>query len=1015
MGGPFDVDGLGGERYILLIIDSHTKARVIGYCKTKSPQEVFHLVRHLLWRLSSRGKFTVSWIRSDNQGEFLTPDLIDLLIKNGICQQVSAPDTPESNGIVEVAIAHTITCSIALLEDAGLHDMPFRVLWPYASHTATYIFNLQPSLQIPRHAHPDFFISPMERCTGVVPDISHLRVFGRLCVVHIPKLKRSKLDLRGYLGIFLGYSDAHGRGVYMVLNLTTRRVVPALHVHVLESLRLCDYESYTPPSHFAPVSDDSLDVLPPDVDWLPPPHLNDQVAMFSPHHPSPTPTPLATSQYAPPSPSSQTLPPVPAAPSLHRPRQPLHLDADGPPKYSLRQRVSAPTTYWAGVQTPHGVQPIVTSDGLCHGTILRILQRPKTGAFSRCNRYSVRFDFDGKTDVLKECDLTPSSIAPLLLLSALPASHTLDSPSFIDFEHDSASYFPDYSSTDNLGISLTDTTYDSETAFFWRNLVFLLPASSSTRSSSTPRNITDALSGPNQHLWHPSVNAERHQIFNARTYDSVPISSVPSASVILRLLWVFKEKFMPDGSLEKCKSRLCVMDVNSESSAKPDNYSPVVSYVTLRLFIAIAAFHGLPIFQYDFDNAFLNADLPSPVWVHTPPGFPEFDPLTGERLVWRLRKSLYGLQNAPRLWFNLVNASLLSLGFTPHVLDPCFYLKFFNNLFVLIVLYVDDMGICGTWTSEVDRVKSTLFSNYKMKDLGLAGTSRTFLSLQLVHSSEGIYIHQRHYIETLIERANLQGSKPRSVPIQDTLDKFLLHATLDLSLSDICSNLIGGLLFIARISRLDIVNIARELSMHTRFPSSKLLQACNNVILYLKDTVHLAYFYSRRSIPTNPFPSLHCYSDASFNVTEGKSVTGGIHFLGTGPISACSILQPKVSMDTTVAEYVAAAINARQLMYLRQLLAPVYPQFTLPPTEMFMDNEAAISIATNVLATPSSKYIELRWHFVRECCTDGHILIQALPSTRLCADMCTKNLRSMRLYSLRSQVFRSIPSSSSDA
>ena len=68
MGGPFDVDGLGGERFILLIIDSHTKARVIGYSKTKEPQEIFHLVRHLLWRLSSRGRFSVSWIRSDNQG-----------------------------------------------------------------------------------------------------------------------------------------------------------------------------------------------------------------------------------------------------------------------------------------------------------------------------------------------------------------------------------------------------------------------------------------------------------------------------------------------------------------------------------------------------------------------------------------------------------------------------------------------------------------------------------------------------------------------------------------------------------------------------------------------------------------------------------------------------------------------------------------------------------------------------------------------------------------------------------
>jgi hypothetical protein len=79
-----------------------------------------------------------------------------------------------------------------------------------------------------------------------------------------------------------------------------------------------------------------------------------------------------------------------------------------------------------------------------------------------------------------------------------------------------------------------------------------------------------------------------------------------------------------------------------------------------------------------------------------------------------------------------------------------------------------------------------------MKDLGLAGTSRTFLSLQLQYTADGIFVHQRHYIDTLVQRANLQHSKPRSVPIQDTLDKFLKDASMDLSLSDICSNLLSA-------------------------------------------------------------------------------------------------------------------------------------------------------------------------------------------------------------------------------
>ena len=49
---------------------------------------------------------------------------------------------------------------------------------------------------------------PKEVFTGKKPEVSHLRIFGCLVYLHVPKDKRMKLDHSGKNGIFVGYSDS---------------------------------------------------------------------------------------------------------------------------------------------------------------------------------------------------------------------------------------------------------------------------------------------------------------------------------------------------------------------------------------------------------------------------------------------------------------------------------------------------------------------------------------------------------------------------------------------------------------------------------------------------------------------------------------------------------------------------------------------------------------------------------------------------------------------------------------
>jgi hypothetical protein len=50
--------------------------------------------------------------------------------------------------------------------------------------------------------------TPEEAFSGKKPCVEHLRIFGCLVYIHVPKDKRKKLEPSGKKGIFVGYSES---------------------------------------------------------------------------------------------------------------------------------------------------------------------------------------------------------------------------------------------------------------------------------------------------------------------------------------------------------------------------------------------------------------------------------------------------------------------------------------------------------------------------------------------------------------------------------------------------------------------------------------------------------------------------------------------------------------------------------------------------------------------------------------------------------------------------------------
>jgi hypothetical protein len=105
-----------------------------------------------------------------------------------------------------------------------------------------------------------------------------------------------------------------------------------------------------------------------------------------------------------------------------------------------------------------------------------------------------------------------------------------------------------------------------------------------------------------------------------------------------------------NGKIERYKARLVAKGYRQTYGIDYDEtFALVAKMSTVRTLISCAAIFGWPLYQLDVKNAFLHGDLREEVYMEIPPGFGTSQ-IHGK--VLRLRKSLYGLKQSPRAWFD---------------------------------------------------------------------------------------------------------------------------------------------------------------------------------------------------------------------------------------------------------------------------------------------------------------------------------------------------------------------------
>ena len=446
-------------------------------------------------------------------------------------------------------------------------------------------------------------------------------------------------------------------------------------------------------------------------------------------------------------------------------------------------------------------------------------------------------------------------------------------------------------------------------------------------------------------------------------------------------------------------------------------YAPVARAETFRMLLAGAAFNLYIVHKIDIITAFLNGELEEIVYMYPPDCIGEdTDSGSGkDRVAWQLLRSLYGLKQASRAWYDKLHTALTKMGFTRSEYDNCLYIK----KDVQLAFHVDDFMIVAPDLTKMDAFKSELSQHFKLKDLG-AIEDTEFLGMQVEHDVKtGSYkLHQEHYARECLKRFGMGECASVHTPLPENLRMKPAADEPDVPLLSPIEHgrfreQAGCLIYLMSMTRPDLANAVRQVTQHQAAPNVNHQMHLKHIWRYVRGTENHGLTWSRAPRATQLLQDIKGYeptvlqgfSDSSHAPSihdECKSITGYMYMLHGAAVTWHSRMQKGVSLSATEGEYVAASDAAQEATWLRYILDTIEPSAVQGPTTIFEDNQGAIFIGNNpVNASERLKHVHKRYHYVRSCITDGTVKLVYVPTALQLADTLTKNLGRTQFTNLR--------------
>ena len=145
-----------------------------------------------------------------------------------------------------------------------------------------------------------------------------------------------------------------------------------------------------------------------------------------------------------------------------------------------------------------------------------------------------------------------------------------------------------------------------------------------------------------------------------------------------------------------------------------ETYSPVIDAITFRFLISLAVSKGLDIRLMDVITMYLYESIDNDIYIKIPKKFTLAEVVNAKPSSMcsiKLQRSLYGLKQSGRMWYNHLSEYLLREGYGNNPICPCIFIKKSKTGFAIIAVYVDDLNLIGTPEELMMSILYTHFIN----------------------------------------------------------------------------------------------------------------------------------------------------------------------------------------------------------------------------------------------------------------------------------------------------------------
>ena len=498
-----------------------------------------------------------------------------------------------------------------------------------------------------------------------------------------------------------------------------------------------------------------------------------------------------------------------------------------------------------------------------------------------------------------------------------------------------------------------------------------------------PKTHKQAMASPYKEQWEQAMRDELNSLAQHGTWILVPRKSAGGRKVIT-CRWVYAVKRDEHGNVRRFKARLVIHGFKQVYGVDyTETYAPVIRFETIRLAIYFALQRGWVIWQYDVKTAFLYGDLDEEIYMEQPPGYQT----GGQAQVCRLRKSLYGLRQAPTVWNQTLHRFLEQIGFQRLDSDRGLYVRVGERTAVvdmLLTVYVDDLLLMGK-PADCRLVADQLAEAFEMTSLGPV---KYLLGVEIVIdvSQRRVEFNQQAYVRDVLKRFHMENCNGCATP------EFMSEPSVKTPKTQEYlpyRELVGALQYLVSASRPDLAHAVRFLGKFLSNYSHVHYHMAKRVLQYLAWT---GDYSLTMDVQGGSEIGISCFTDADYanDPDDRKSVSGYVTMVDGNVISYGSRKQEINAQSTTESEYVAMNEGLKDVLWLVGLCKELKWQHTVPV--LVGDNTGCISLTARPGKHSKTKHIENKYHMIRHLVEKDLIRTRHVRTDDMIADIMTKPL-----------------------